>query len=340
MGKTNTSKIKLLYLLDILKSKTDEDHPLGIPQLIAQLEKRGVTAERKSLYRDLEVLEEAGFDILYTRTPKSGYYLGERDLQLAEIRLLMDGVLSAGFITPKKSKELLDKLCGGLSEYQKKQLSSQVYLDHRNKHANEEIYYTVDALHKAIAAKRKIQFSYVRRVLDETGKVTVSTKEFRVSPYALLWHDERYYLIGNNEKYDNLMHLRVDRMQKVQLLKDPYRSFEEVSQYRNFFDVADYAGKLSNAFAGQAVSVELLCKGDLLESVYDRFGNDLSVRPAGENRFSVRIQATMSDGLVHDMLNFGEGVQVVSPKELRQKVAQTVENLHKMYTCSGENGKN
>lgn len=331
MSKTNTSKIKLLYLLEILKSKTDEDHPLGVPELIEELAKREVFAERKSLYRDMEVLQEAGFDVMYTRSPKNGYYLGERTLQLAEIRLLMDGVLSAGFITPKKSKELLEKLCGDFSEYQKKQLNSQVYLDHRNKQANEEIYYTVDTLHKAIAAKQKIRFLYGRRVLDEQGKVALSTKTFCVSPYALLWYDDRYYLIGNNEKYDNLMHLRADRMQKVEILKESARNFEEVCEYRNFFDVADYASKLSNAFSGDPITMSLRCSEELLESVLDRFGQNLSVYKEQEGFFTVRVPVVMSDGLVQDILNFGSGVEVLSPRELREKVANTVERLHQMY---------
>lgn len=331
MGKTNTSKIKLLVLLEILQSQTDEEHPLTVPQLIERLEQREIVAERKSLYRDLEVLQEAGYDIVHTRTPKNGYYLGERPLQLAEIRLLMDGVLSAGFITPKKSRELMEKLCGTVSEFQKKQLASQVYLDRRNKQVNEEIYYTVDTLHRAIDAKKKVTFLYGRRVLDEEGKVTLSTKRFRVSPYALLWYDDRYYLIGNNEKYQNLMHLRVDRMQKAEVLEEKARNFEEVCEYRNFFDVADYAGKLSNAFAGKTERVTLRCKEELLESVLDRFGKDTPVYAAGDGYFTVRVPLAVSDGLVHDILNFGSGVEVISPSRFRLQVAQTVENLHKMY---------
>ncbi len=340
MGKTNTSKIKLLVLLEILKSKTDEEHPLGVPQLLAELEKQEIVAERKSLYRDLEVLKEAGFDVMYTRTPKSGYYLGERELQLAEIRLLMDGVLSAGFITPKKSKELMNKLCCSLSEHQTKKLSSQVYLDRRNKQLNEEIYYTIDTLHRAIDAKQKITFLYGRRVMNEQGKVVLSTRRFRVSPYALLWDDDRYYLIGNNEKYDNLMHLRVDRMQKVEMTGEPSRNFEEVCEYRNFFDVADYAGKLANVFSGEPLTATLRCKEELLEPMLDRFGKTVSLYKQENGFFTLRVPLVMSEGLVHDILNFGEGVEVVSPKELRQKVAETVSNLHKMYATSLEKKEN
>ncbi len=182
MAKTNTSKQKLLALLEILKTQTDEEHPLNTAELLVLLEQREIVAERKSLYRDLEVLAEAGFDVVHTRTPKNGYYLGQRELQLAEIRLLMDGVLSAGFITPKKSKELMEKLCGSVSVFQKKELERQVYLDRRNKQANEEIYYSVDTLHRAIDAKQKVSFLYGRRVLDEQGKVCFPPSGFALAP--------------------------------------------------------------------------------------------------------------------------------------------------------------
>ena len=133
------TKVKLLHLLDILNTKTDEEHPLDAAALIAELEKRGVSAERKSVYRDLELLREFGFDVILTRGKSGGYFLAERKMQLAEIRLLMDAVLSAGFITRKKSQQLIEKLQTLCSEHQAKELNRQVYIDKRNKHKNEEI---------------------------------------------------------------------------------------------------------------------------------------------------------------------------------------------------------
>ena len=325
------TKAKLLHLLDILNTKTDEEHPMDAAALIAELEKRGVTAERKSIYRDLEILREFGFDVLLTRSKPGGYFLAERKLQLPEIRLLMDAVLSAGFITRKKSRQLIGKLQTLCSEHQAAELNRQVYIDKRKKHKNEEIYYSIDLINQAITAKRKITFDYGRRVLGEKGRITLSTRTFTVSPYALLWSEDAYYVIGNHEKYDNLMHLRVDRMQRVQITDQPCRSFEEVSPYRNSFDVADYAGKLGNAHSGKPMVMELLCKADLLESILDRFGEDIAVRGRPDGRFSFRTEMVVSDGLVGDILSLGDGVEVVSPKLLREKMAATVAALGKIY---------
>ncbi len=321
------NKAKVLYLLDILSHQTDEDHPLSAGELIEQLEKVGISAERKSIYRDIDQLRSFGFDIICTRTPKNGYFLGERTLQLAEIRLLTDAILSAAFISPKKSMELVGKLQEICSDHQKNQLHKQIYIDRRNKHKNEEIYYSIDQINTAVASHRKIQFEYGKRILNDQGKTQWETKTFTVSPYALLWYDDRYYVIGNNEKYDNLMHLRLDRMHKVTVTDKPSRSFEEVSAYRGHFDVADYGKKLANAFGGTPMVIELLCDGDKLEVILDRFGEDISFRRRGDGKFSFRTEMAISDGLVGDLIRLGSGVQVLSPKILREKVKEQLENL-------------
>lgn len=331
MAGSYDTKAKLLHLLDILNSKTDEDHPMDAATLIDELQKRGVSAERKSIYRDLEVLRDFGFDILLTRGKAGGYFLADRKLQLAEIRLLMDAVLSAGFITRKKSRQLIEKLQTLCSEHQAAELNRQVYIDKRKKHKNEEIYYSIDVINQAITARKKIAFDYGRRELDEKGQIVLSTRSFTVSPYALLWSDDCYYVIGNNEKYDNLMHLRVDRMQRVRITDRDCRSFEEVSSYRNSFDVADYAGKLGNAHSGKPMVMELLCNGKLLEPILDRFGEDISIRKRPDGRFSFRTEMVISDGLVGDILSLGDGVEVLSPKLLREKMAATVSSLAKIY---------
>ncbi|MBR6549126.1 MAG: WYL domain-containing protein [Clostridia bacterium] len=325
------TKAKLLHLLEILHTHSDEDHPLDANALIAQLEKRGISAERKSIYRDIEVLRDYGFDILLTKSHPSGYFLAERKFELAEIRLLMDAVLSANFITRKKSLQLVEKLQQMCSQHQTDALKRQVYIDKRNKHKNEEIYYSIHVINQAIEQKKKITFSYGRRVLSNEGKVTMSYRTFTVSPYALLWYDDCYYVIGNNQKYDNLMHLRLDRMSKVTMTKQPSRSFEEVSVYRNHFDVADYAAKLSNAFGGQPMTIELLCRDDLLEAILDRFGDQISLRNNFDGRFRFRTEMAISDGLVRDIIGLGDGVEVVSPSVLREKVALQLKKLCQVY---------
>ena len=324
-------KRKLLVLKDILERYSDEEHPLTAAELGERLEQCGISADRKSIYSDIEVLRSQGMDILNVFVPKRGYYLASRPFEVPQVRLLMDAVRAAGFITAKKSRELIDRLGGLVSEYQRGQISSQIYMDNAHKHENEEIYYSIDAAIDAIARKRKIQLVYSRRQMDEHGGVCLHSREFIVSPYAMMWSNDHYYLIGNHEKYDNLMHLRMDRMKKVTVIEQAARSFEEVCEYRGYFDTADYASKIFHAFGGEVEQVELRCHRDFLEEMLDCFGSDLTLKPSGEDHFTFRVPVVVSDGFIGTILGFGDKVEVLTPRSVRRKVIDALAPMIKQY---------
>ena len=194
MAGSANAKLKPLYLLQIFQEQTDEEHPLSAQELCGELEKRGVAAQRKSIYGDIELLKSFGLDILHTRAPKSGYFLASRTFETAEVRLLLDAVQAAAFITPKKTAQLVQKLEGLVSCGQAARLEGQVYIDHRIKCSNEEIYYTIEILDQAIQAGRQVRFQYARRALSGQMKVELQEKEFCVNPYALIWSGGHYYL--------------------------------------------------------------------------------------------------------------------------------------------------
>ena len=324
-------KPKLLHLIDILTEYTDDEHPLSGDELCEKLAERGVDTNRKTVYRDIDALVDYGYDILKMRSPKQGFALGQRRLELPEIRLLVDAVQAASFITPKKTRELIVKLESFLSKSQTEALSRQVYMDYRSKQLNEEIYYSIDVIANAISQRKKIRLSYFRRSLTESLATESNAREFIVSPYAMLWSNDHYYLVCNNEKYDNLMHLRVDRMKSVRILKEPVRPIYEVSEYADSFDIADYSSKIFNMFGGAEEIIELRCKNGLIESVIDRFGQELPMRKSGEGHFVLRTPALISDGLVSWILQFGEDVEVISPKDLRARLASKAYKLYKLY---------
>ncbi|MGN1081335.1 MAG: helix-turn-helix transcriptional regulator, partial [Acutalibacteraceae bacterium] len=324
-------KQKLIQILNILFHESDENHPLSAEKISEFLAERGVKAESKSIYSDISVLRELDYDILLTRSGDGGFFMGERIFEMAEVRLLMDAVQSAGFITAKKTKELIAKLNLLVSNYQAEELKNQVYVDSRIKYDNEEIYYNIDRIHTAITENKKIDFIYYRRVIpDGSVSAKLSGKAMKVSPYALLWSNDHYYLIGNNEKYDNLIHLRIDRMKKVDILDEASRDFSEVSRYKNYFDVADYSRKAFNMYGGEQKLIELRCGNDMIEEVLDRFGSDAPIRPDGEGYFTIRTNALVSDGLIGWILGF-DSVEVVSPLELRKKVGERLKKLCKTY---------
>lgn len=326
-----SSKLKILYIVDILKKYSDEEHPLNATEICEHLARLDIAAERKAIYDDIENLIFYGFDIVKTRTPKAGFFMASRELELPEIYLLTDAVQAADFITPKKTRELVLKLEGMMSKEQAKTRESSIYIGYGHKCDNEEIYLNIYTLRQAIAEGRKVSLKYRTRQIDDSRKITVKEKEFTVSPYALLWMDDHYYLVCNNEKYDNLMHLRLDRMKTVRKTAEKSRHFSEVSNYSEQFDVADYASRTFNMFGGRLTEIEFSCSQHLLEQVIDRFGDKIHIIGSADGKFSFRTKGLISEGLVGWIMQFGSDIEVVWPADLRNMIKEKISLLEKAY---------
>ena len=332
MAGVQKSKLKLLYIVDILRKKTDENHYLAATEICDELSQLDIPAERKSIYNDIDILREYGFDIIHTGSKnRGGYFLGAREFELAELRLLSDAVQAANFISQKKTNQLVQKIESFASEKQAKILHSQVYVDNRPKCKNEEIYYTISVLDEAITAKVKVNFTYTRRRITEEFKTAKEEKSFTVSPYALIWSDDHYYLVCNNEKYDNLMHLRIDKIKHLEKTSLPARHFSEVSDYKNYFDSADYASKLFNMYSGEPKPVEFICNNDTLEPMLDRFGENVKIQKYDDEHFVLRTNVASSEGLVAWIVQFGGRVKVKSPNDLIYSVKQKAAEILEIY---------
>lgn len=329
--KTDNIRGRLLMVLELLKLNSDSEHPMSSAEILEQLLKDGIEAERKSIYRDIEALRDFGFDIVLTGTPKRGFYLATRDFDLPEVSLLIDAVQSAGFIPKKSTERLVKKLQGLTSCHQAKELKERVCIDNRSKSTNESVYDIIELLNEAIKSQHKVKIKYAKNRLN--GSTLVSTvKEMVVSPYALLWESDRYYLIGNNKKYDNLTHLRIDRMLEVSVCREKWRHFSEVSEYKQRFDTADYAKKTFNMFGGEKQRIDLECKIELLDQITDRFTNGIFIRHSGnEPTFRFSTDALISDGLVGWLMQFGGDIKVLSPETLKQRVLADAERLIEVY---------
>ncbi len=333
MADKKYTKLKLLYIKDYLERKSDEDNPVSVDELIEMLEQKGIKCERKSIYSDIDTLKHFDVDVNAVRLPRQGYCIMSREFQIAELRLLVDAVQAANFITAKKTKELIEKIGTLCSEKQRNTIEGQVYIENRVKCTNENIYYAIDVIHRAISQSKQISFVYSKRIIDEAeGEITVQEKEHCVSPYAMIWSNDHYYLVGNNEKYDNLMHLRIDRMKNVEITDKKSRNFSEVSSYKRFFDSADYSSKIFNMFSGDTQRLEISCDDSILEEILDRFGTDNSVRKADkEGRFVFVTRCIVSEGLVSWIMQFGSKIEVISPKSLRDDVKKRAEEIMKIY---------
>ncbi len=334
-----SSKKKLFAVLEILKKYSDEDHPIKAFEIIDKLGMEyDLAAERKSIYRDVEVLQEFGFDIM--KKGREGFYLASRRFEVAEIRMLNDAILGASFITPARTKILSNKLTHELSIYQAKQIETQTYFDNRIKFSNEQILYIVDQIHSAITQRKKVRFKYYRKKIINCRVRRIYTREHCISPYALVWSDDKYYLVGNYDKYDNLSHYRIDRMENLSITDEPARNFEEVSKYDGVFDTGDYVTHTFRMYSGEETEIDLICSNSILEKIIDKFGDGAHYMNCGKDTFRVRTTGYMSEGLVDWLMMYSSQCYIKSPDELREKVihraSEIIEkqsDLHMLGDC-------
>lgn len=316
MQRTENQKMKLLCLMKLLMEQTDEDHPLTIAQILDELAKSNIHAERKSIYGDMEALRQYGLDITFRKSKTTGYFVASRTFELPELKLLSDAVASSKFITEKKSMQLIQKIESLTSCYEAKQLQRQIYVTGRVKNANEKIYYNVDSIHQAIAQKRQISFRYFEYTVEKEKEYRHGGKLYYASPYALSWDNQNYYLIAYYERYKKISHFRVDKMENIQLLEAPARELPEGEA----FDIAEYSKKLFGMFAGEEEQISLQFDNSLVGVVLDRFGADAEIEEADEHSFIVTFHAFVSPALLGWIFEFTGNVRVLEPESLKQKL--------------------
>lgn len=329
MAKGTNQKLKLLYLMKILLEKTDDTHSITMPEILSSLEKYDVTAERKSIYDDLEALRVFGMDIIGEQRNKTYYYrVGKRDFELAELKLLVDSVQSSKFITAKKSNELIKKLENLSSKYEASQLQRQVYVDGRIKTMNESIYYNVDKIHAAIGANVKIKFQYFQWNVDKKMQLRKNGEFYCVSPWALSWDNENYYLIGFDCEACIIKHYRVDKMLKIDLTEEK-RAGKELFET---FDVAVYSGKMFGMYDGEVQVVKLECENRLAGVIIDWFGKDVQLKRVDLDHFIVNVEVAVSQQFLAWVVGLGRGVKVIGPECVVDMMRDEVRSLTVQYS--------
>lgn len=330
MAKSANSKLKLLYLMDILLEHTDEENPITLAEIMTRLERMGITAERKSLYADIELLRDYGLDILTKKQKQFGYYIGSRQFELAELRLLVDAVQSARFISPKKSEQLIKKLESLASHAQARTLHREVFVLDRAKTPNEKIYYSVDILHLAITDGVKVAFRYFEYAPDKSMRYKNDGEEYIVSPYALMWANDFYYLVAYCDKHQgDFTHFRVDRMEGVRALEE--KRIPALEATGTELDVARYGNRMFSMFGGETTKVRLRCKNHLVNVVIDRFGLDVPIMPDGDDWFIAAVEVAVSPMFLGWLCSFGGEMRVISPENVARSLKEHVEGIARLY---------
>ncbi|MGN0654878.1 MAG: helix-turn-helix transcriptional regulator [Oscillospiraceae bacterium] len=318
MGGRN-QKLKLLYLAKIFYEKTDEHNHLTFAEIKDELEKYEVETERKTFYDDIRLLREFGMDIESERAKNFGYYLSSRDFELPELKILVDAVQSSKFISERKSSELISKLSSLTSEAQAKQLKRKLYISNSAK-TDKNTYYNIDAIHTAIYENRQLSFRYYEWSQSSSHAMKSlrrNGENYVISPFALVWDNENYYVVAYYKTRENISHFRVDKMDNV-VVTDECR--EGIELFKDF-NLAEYTKKSFGMFSGEEIEVKLKFIKDnrLLGAVVDRFGSDIYISSPDSEHFAVTLKVTKSPVFWGWLFSFGSDVEIVSPKSLKQE---------------------
>lgn len=311
MPKSDNQKLKILYILDYLQKNATEQRPVTAGELIAMLQTHGISAERKSIYSDVAALKDFGIDILSRPGRNGGWYIGMRNFEIPEIKLLINAVQSSRFLTERKSRELIDKLCTLCNEEDARTLRRDVWVSGHVKSMNESIYYSVDAIGDAIARNRQISFRYFNWGID--GRRVYRNREYVASPYGLCQDNENCYLLAHSPRH-GVTSYRVDRMAEIQILNEARVPCPELTGKSLY----EYASRRFRMFAGDTTEVKLRFHRDLVNVVIDQFGKHTMLLPDGEDHFVFTVHVDASPMFLSWVIGFGSKAEILYPQRVRE----------------------
>ena len=327
MVSQNATRIKLLKIWEILCQETDEEHPMESTVLIKKLDEMGIHCERKTIYRDIDTLIDCGYDIVCERGKKNQYYVLDRSFDLPELHIMLDAVQAASFITPKKTKLLVDKLANLAGSRKGEVLKRNIVAFNTTKNCNENIYYLIDEIVRAITKKKKIEFQYFdydgrhKKVYRKDGA------KYVMNPYSTVFSGDNYYLLCYNDKYRSIMHYRVDRMDNVKMLEEDILPLEEGKN----FDVTKHKKEVFGMFMGQEEKVTFNVHKSLLDVIYDKFGADIHLITVDDETYRFTADVQISPVFMGWCCAFGNKVKIVAPESAVEKIKEHIGNLSSIY---------
>lgn len=330
MGKENFSKIKLLRVWEILKQDSDENNPLTTNQILEKLSESGIICDRRTLYQDISTLNSYGYEVICKKGQHSnGYYVIDRSFDVPELRILIDAVQAASFISPKKTVELTDKIAALGGSYRADILKKNIVEFNTTKHNNEHIYYSVNAIEDAILAEKKISFQYFdlneshERVFRKNGE------KYLVNPVAMVFSNDNYYLICYHDNHDGITTYRIDRMLNVSVSE---QEINKAAQPKGL-NIAKHRKQSFSMFGGITETVKFEADKDLLDVIYDKFGEDTQIRPLGNGKISFTADVQISPVFFGWCCSFGERLQLISPYNMKKEFYEYLKQVMKAIFC-------
>ncbi len=310
MPKSDNQKLKIFYILDYLKQNSHQDHLVRAAELISMLNRmHNISCDRKTIYSDIAALQDYGVDIISIPGKNGGYYIGSRNFELPELKLLIDAVQSSRYLTERKSRELIEKLCAECSVHDARLMRRDILVSGRVKSMNETIYYNVDSIQDAITQNRQISFRYFDWGLD--GKRKYRDKSYTASPYSLCQDNENCYLLALSPRH-GVTSYRVDRMADIESLEQPRVPCPELSGKA----LTEHANRLFQMYSGDEVSVKMRFHRSMLNAVVDRFGQEVMLIPDGEDHFIFTAPVAVSPMFLSWIIGFGSLAKILYPQSV------------------------
>ena len=316
MPKSDNQKLKIFYILDYLQQNSHEEHPVRAAELIHMLDRQhNIRCDRKTVYSDIAALMDYGVDIVTKSGKNGGYFIASRNFELSELKLLIDAVQSRRYLTEKKSRELIEKLCKECSVHDARLMKRNVLVSGRVKSMNETIYYSVDTIQEAIAENKQITFRYFDWGID--GKRRYREKDYQASPYGLCQDSEYYYLLAHSDRH-GVTSYRIDRMSDIALSSADRTPCPELTGKA----LIEHANRLFHMYSGDAVDVKMRFHKDLTNVVIDRFGNNTMLIPDGDDHFVFTVRVAVSPMFLSWVIGFGKKARIVYPESVKDQCRQ------------------
>ena len=327
MKSDKINKLKMVKIWEILSQETDENHPMTTNELLSKLEALGIDCNRKTLYADIDALNEFGYEIMCNHSRSNEYYVVDRTFSVAELRILMDAIQAADFITDNKSSQFIDKVANLAGTRRAEVLKDHLIAFNNTKTDNEQIYYIVETINEAIAQQHKVKFQYFHYDTKRNKKYK-KEKFYYVNPYATVMDNDKYYLIGYDDFQRKMWHYRVDRMEQVSVSRHPISYFDEIEQ----FDISNYKRQLFGMFSGEEVDVTFEAHEKLIDVIYDMFGVDTKLKAISDDYFQFTATVQLSSQFYGWCCSFGDMLKVVAPTTVVNMLEDYISNLIHTYT--------
>lgn len=324
MESLEPKKLALVRIFQILEKFSDSEHPIKHDKIVQLLESEyGLIVERKAVGRNISLLIEAGYEIV---TTKRGSYLAGRTFENSELKLLIDGVLSSKYITSKQSKDLIEKLCSQGNKYFKKRVKNIYSVQDWNKTENVAVFYNIEIIDEAIDRNTQIKFDYNKYGVDKKIHRTATHK---ISPYQMILHNQRYYLIGYSEKWQHIQYYRMDKITDITMLKSIRTPLKSLEGFKNGLDYKRFSS-IPYMFFDEPQSIEFIAEGWAIDQIIDWLGKDIRIEETNNGKFLIKVRASLN-AMEYWAMQYLNAVEILSPKELRERLKKNIQYANDKY---------